>query len=299
MKRLASPNLALTSRSSAGSSHRADDGDGGRAARRSARLRLMVPFALTLLSPLAPSLTGSLGVAVFGGHGNRAWAQGQELAPIKVDLPPQPNFNVTNAPETYPTGELSVYGLRKHTAQNLDKDVQVKAYLTEIYECPAEQRKCNDELAAKNKKAAKAKAKVSKKSKGKAAEAAPEAPAAASGGACRPCDQPHFFMSDSPTGKKERALLVADYPVKDWKTGKPKALTAKTGEQYVVTGTFAINSIGGFAASDGLIIHKKLVDAKGAVVTEGNAVLPPEAQDIKLDGKMPEKVGGARLDAKK
>jgi hypothetical protein len=106
-------------------------------------------------------------------------------------------------------------------------------------------------------------------------------------------------MSDSPTGKKERALLVADYPVKDWKTGKPKALTAKTGEQYVVTGTFAINSIGGFAASDGLIIHKKLVDAKGTVVTEGNAVLPPEAQDIKLDGKVPEKVGGTRLDAKK
>jgi hypothetical protein len=219
-------------------------------------------------------------------------AQGQELAPIKVDLPPQPNFNVTNAPETYPTGELSVYGLRKHTNQYLDKDVQVKAFLIEIYECPAELRKCNDDLAAKNKKAAKA----NKKSK-KAAEAPPEP--AKNAGACRPCDQPHFFMSDTPGGKKERALLVADYPVKDWKTGKPKALTAKTGEQYVVTGTFAINSIGGFAASDGLIIHKKLVDAKGTVVTEGNAVLPPDAQDIKLEGKMPEKVGGARIDAPK
>ena len=237
-------------------------------------------------------------LAPFGGV-RSAFGQGQELAPIKVDLPPQPNFNVNNAPEQYPTGEMSVYGLRKHMTQHLDKDVQVKAYLLQIYECPAEQRKCNDELAAKNKKAAKAKAKVSKKSKGKAAEAAAEAPPPAPGGACRPCDQPHFFMSDSPTGKKERALLVADYPVKDWKTGKPKALTAKTGEQYVVTGTFAINSIGGFAASDGLIIHKKLVDAKGGVVTEGNAVLPPEAQDIKLEGKMPEKVGGARLDAKK
>jgi hypothetical protein len=295
MKRLASPILAITCRASAGSAPRS--GAARPAARLAAARFSMVSVGLMLLSPLA----GTSGL--LGGHGGRAWAQGQELAPIKVDLPPQPNFNVTNAPETYPTGEMSVYGLRKHTNQNLDKDVQVKAYLTEIYECPPEQRKCNDELAAKNKKAAKAKAKLAgkapRKGKGKAADVpAPDAPAAATA-ACRPCDQPHFFMSDSPAGKKERALLVADYPVKDWKTGKPKALTAKTGEQYVVTGTFAINSIGGFAASDGLIIHKKLVDAKGAVVTEGNAVLPPDAQDIKLDGKVPEKVGAGRIDAKK
>ena len=32
-------------------------------------------------------------------------------------------------------------------SQYLDKDVQVKAYLLQIYECPAEQRKCNDDLA--------------------------------------------------------------------------------------------------------------------------------------------------------
>ena len=275
MKQLGSPILASDNLSTAGFPQKDDS-----PRTRPALFRLMVPLALTLLSP-------------FGFAEGRAWAQGQELAPIKVDLPPQPNFNVTNAPETYPTGELSVYGLRKHTNQHLDKDVQVKAYLTEIYECPAELRKCNDELAAKNKKE---KAKAAKKSK-KGAEPAPEPAKVA--GACRPCDQPHFFMSDTPGGKKERALLVADYPVKDWKTGKPKALVAKTGEQYVVTGTFAINSIGGFAASDGLIIHKKFVDAKGTVITEGNAVLPPDAQDIKIDGKMPEKVGGNRLDSGK
>jgi hypothetical protein len=90
---------------------------------------------------------------------------------------------------------------------------------------------------------------------------------------------------------------VADYPVKDWNTGKPKALVAKAGDQYIVTGTFAINSIGGFAASDGLIIHKKFQDAAGKVIAEGNAVLPPDAQEIKLEGKPAEKVGGARIDA--
>ena len=242
----------------------------------------MVPLALALLSPFAAG---------------RAYGQGQELPPIKVDLPPTPNFNVTNAPETYPTGEVSIFGLRKHLAQNLDKDVQVKAYLIEIYECPAEQRKCNDALAAKDKKEKVKAAKAA--AHGKKGGAPPAVEPARPAGACRPCDQPHFFMSDTPTGKKERALLVADYPVKDWKTGKPKALVTPVGKQYVVTGTFAINSIGGFGASDGLIIHKKLVDDTGKVITEGNAVLPPDAQDIKLAGKPAEKVGGTRIDSEK
>ena len=280
MKRLGSPELASDNRSNV----RVPSEAAVPSRARRAIYHLMVPMALALLSPFAVG---------------RAFGQGQELAPIKVDLPPSPNFNVNNAPETYPTGELSIFGLRKHMAQNLDKDVQVKAYLIEIYECPAEQRKCNDALAAKDKKEkiknAKAAAKASKK--GAPPTAAPEP--AKSNGACHPCDQPHFFMSDTPTGKKERALLVADYPVKDWKTNKPKALVTPVGKQYVVTGTFAINSIGGFAASDGLIIHKKLVDDQGKVVTEGNAVLPPDAQDIKLQGKPAEKVGAARIDEKK
>jgi hypothetical protein len=243
---------------------------------------LMVPLALALLAPLpaAPAL-----------------GQGQAMPAIKVDLPPSPDFNVQNAPEQYPSGELSVYGLRKHMSKYLDKDVQVKAYLLQIYECPAELRKCNDDLAAKSKKEKKKEAKTGK------ASAPPKMGAQAAGGdpvkgGCRPCDQPHFFVGDSTKTKLDHALLVADYPIKDWTTGKPKALVAKAGDQYVVTGTFAINSIGGFAASDGLIIHKKFQDAQGKVITEGNAVLPPDAQEIKLEGKAAEKVGGARIDAK-
>jgi hypothetical protein len=241
---------------------------------------LMVPLALALLAPFAAG---------------PARGQGTALPPIKVDLPPPPNFNVQNAPEKYPTGEMSIYGLRKHLGQYLDKDVQVKAYLLMIYECPAEQRKCNDDLAAKAKKEAKAGKKKEKEG------APPKAPAAVAAeqmkGGCRPCDQPHFFLGDTPTTKLDHGLLVADYPLKDWNTGKLKPLVAKAGDQYVVTGTFAINSIGGFAASDGLIIHKKLQDAAGKVIAEGNAILPPDAQDIKLEGKAAEKVGGARIDA--
>jgi len=245
----------------------------------------MVAAALALLSPLS---------SVSMAHAQ----QGHELPPINVSLPPSPNFNIQNAPETYPGGEMSVYGLRRHLSKYLDKDVQLKAYIIEVYECPAEQRKCNDDLAKKDKKDKKGKAsKASKAMKGAPPAVATPAP----GGACRPCDQPHFFMADSPNTKKEHAILVADYPVKDWKTSKPKPLVVKTGAeggQYVLTGTFAINSIGGFAASDGLFIHKKLVDDKGNVITEGNSVLPAGAQDIQLEGKAAEKVGGARIDAK-
>jgi hypothetical protein len=230
---------------------------------------LFVTLALGLLSPKMVS------------------AQGQAVAPIKVNLPAPPNFDVATAPLQYPTGELSVYGLRKGMTKYLDKDVRVKAYLLEIYECPAEIRKCNEEAAAKAKR---------EKRSGKASAAAPPA---ADKPACRPCDQPHFFLADSKDAKLERALLVADYPVKDWKTNKPKPLVAAKGEQYVVTGTFAINSITGFAASNGLIIHKKLEDASGKVLAEGNAVLPPEAQTIQLDGKAPQPVGAAAVPPKK
>ncbi len=213
------------------------------------------------------------------------FAQGQEVAPIKVNLPPSPSFAASNVPVQYPGGEFSVTGLRKMKDKYMDKDVQVKAYLTEIYECPAELRKCNDELNEKTKQ--------EKKKAIKKGGDALTANVQVDRGGCRPCDQPHFFMGDTPTTKRERALLIADYPVKDWDTGDPKPLEAKIGQQYVVTGTFSINSITGFAASNGLIIHKKLQGLDGKVMAEGNAVLPPDAQTIQLEGKAAEQVGWA------
>jgi hypothetical protein len=214
-----------------------------------------------------------------------ALAQGQALPPVKVNLPPSPNFNVSNAPEKFPTGELSVFGLRKQKDKYMDKDVRVKAYLTEVYECPAELRKCNDALFEKKK--------AEKKKAMKKGGDALTAPINIERGGCRPCDQPHFFVADSPGTKRERALLVADYPVKDWDTGDPRPLVVKPGEVVTVTGTFSINSMTGFAASNGLIIHKRLVDSQGKLLAEGNAVLPPEAQTIQLEGQAPEVVGWA------
>src|SRR5262249_44135955 len=116
-----------------------------RIARRERFSMKRLPTVYHLALPLAVALLSSSGVRV-------AYGQGQALPQIKVDLPPPPNFNVQNAPEKYPSGEFSIYGLRKKMSTNLDKDVQVRAYLLSIYECPAEQRKCNDQLAEKSKK---------------------------------------------------------------------------------------------------------------------------------------------------
>ena len=95
-------------------------------------------------------------------------------------------------------------------------------------------------------------------------------------------------MADTPTTKKDSALLIADYPIKDWDTGDPKPLEAKAGEQYIVTGTFSINSMTGFAASNGLIIHKKFEDLQGKMLAKATPVWPPEAQTIQLEGKSAE-----------
>jgi hypothetical protein len=213
-----------------------------------------------------------------------AYSQGQEVTQVKVNLPPSPSFNVSNLPVQYPNGDFSVMGLRKSKDKYMDKDVRVKGYLVQVYECPPELRKCNDALSEKTK--------IEKK---KALKKGGEAATAINidRGGCRPCDQPHFFIADAPNTKLERSLLVADYPIKSWETGDPQPLLVKPGEVVVVTGTFSINSMTGFAASNGLIIHKKLEDSQGKMLAEGNAVLPPEAQTIQLEGKAPEVVGWA------
>jgi hypothetical protein len=97
--------------------------------------------------------------------------EGQALPPIKVDLPPPPSFAASDIPEKNPDGTWTVRGLRKHKAEQLSKDVKVKAYLLEVYQCP----KCPK------------------------------------GQTCKLCDQPHFFLGDKPDTKKEKALMVVDY----------------------------------------------------------------------------------------
>jgi hypothetical protein len=139
------------------------------------------------------------------------------LPGIKVDLPPPPNFDVEGQPTQYSDGTVSVYGLRRRKNRYLSKEVTVKAHLLEVYQC----RRCPK------------------------------------GQTCKLCDQPHFFLADSPNGEKEKALLVADY-VRQHQ--QPPSLTV--GKQYNVSGVFT-RSAAGFADSDGLLQFIKMVDDSG------------------------------------
>jgi len=139
-----------------------------------------------------------------------ALAQGQALPPVKVNLPPSPSFNVSSAPVQYPTGELSVFGLRKQKDKYMDKDVRVKAYLTEVYECPAELRKCNDALFEKQK--------AEKKKAMKKGGDALTAPVVVDRTGCRPCDQPHF---SSRTARGPSASAPCWWPTTPSRTGTP------------------------------------------------------------------------------
>jgi len=184
---------------------------------------------------LAIGVAMGVAVAAFGAN---VFAQ-QELPPIKVDLPPPPSWAQSTIPEKYPDGKWSVRGLRKKLKANLNQDVEVKGFIVDVYQCPPEQAKCP---------------------KGKV---------------CKPCDVPHFFVADTKETKKERGMVVCNYPVKP----KPPVLPP-VGTEVIVSGTF-VREAGGFAASDGLVDHKKTVNAADSkVIAEGNALSAAE-EDLK------------------
>jgi hypothetical protein len=93
------------------------------------------------------------------------------LPPIKVDLPQPPDFTSSDVPLKYPDGYFTTHGLRKAKAENLNKEVKVRGYLLEVYQCPV----------------------------------------CPKGQTCKLCDQPHFFLGDKADTKKEKALMVVDY----------------------------------------------------------------------------------------
>ena len=123
------------------------------------------------------ALVGSLLLSLAGCSGSSSGATMAEpeataLPPIKVDLPPPPSFAASDIPDKNPDGTFTVHGLRKNKGvENLNKEVKVKAYLLEVYQCPVCPKKQT----------------------------------------CKMCDQPHFFMGDKPDTKKEKALMVVDY----------------------------------------------------------------------------------------
>ena len=77
-----------------------------------------LPTVYHLALPLAVALLASSGVRMAYGQGTRCPYQGRSATAAELQRP--------EAPEKYPSGELSVYGLRKKMSAFMDKDVQVR-----------------------------------------------------------------------------------------------------------------------------------------------------------------------------
>ena len=101
------------------------------------------------------AFAGAMLGTTMGAAGIAAAEDAAEKAPpVTVRLPPPPNFNAKRAPENHPEGALSIFGLRKRMGELMEKDVRVQGYVVEIYECPADQRKCIEEEERKSRRAA-------------------------------------------------------------------------------------------------------------------------------------------------
>ena len=103
-----------------------------------------------------------------------------QLPQIRVNLPPSPSFQKDHPPEQYTDSSFSIYGLKKKLKDNLEKELRVKGFIIEVYECPPCPKKAE----------------------------------------CKTCIKPHFWLADRANGSKEDALMVVDYPKEDEKTRK-------------------------------------------------------------------------------
>jgi hypothetical protein len=116
------------------------------------------------------------------GSGSSQDPNQNQLPRITVKLPPSPSFKKEHAPEIYADASYSVYGLRKNMKTLLNKEIRVRGFLTEVYECPPCPR----------------------------------------GAKCKKCRKPHFYIADRANWPKEKALLITNYPQMDRRRRRKK-----------------------------------------------------------------------------
>jgi hypothetical protein len=193
----------------------------------------------------------SLGVGLIGCSGSSSGATMAEpeataLPPIKVDLPPPPSFAASDIPDKNPDGTFTVHGLRKKRGvENLNKEVKVKAYLLEVYQCPVCPKKQT----------------------------------------CKMCDQPHFFMGDKPDTKKEKALMIVDYLAPKQKppaltVGKQYDVAGT----FAINSPTGFGSSDGLIVFDSMTDDKGVIFQSPAKALEEKA-LKGEAQEQALEAK--------------
>jgi hypothetical protein len=158
---------------------------------------------------------------------------------IKLDLPEPPPFNV---PGPHPDGTHSVREMRLKSSKLLKTEVQVKGFVTWIYDCIAELQGPGDTIDQVRKRI----------------EANPEQ-----------CNKPHFYLGDAPDTSTERSIWVMEVPRKlrademrllsrQERANLPKVPDIKIGDEIIVSGSWDTQSPSGDTNSQGLLVYKDL-----------------------------------------
>ncbi len=185
-------------------------------------------------------------------------------SPAKVDVPAVPGFEL-------PATEAGFHGpreLRVRGRSLLGTEIQVKGYVTSVYDCAAE-------LTGANPKVTRAQVVA-------AIEKDPSL-----------CERPMFFLGDARTTSRDASLWVVDVPQPPSKTARDgkrqdeaKATAAPrlaVGDYVVVTGTWAIQSPYAEHNSDGLLVYKALEPAAPVVANEPVSAAQELTMEIELD----------------
>jgi hypothetical protein len=186
-------------------------------------LRWAVPLFLTALGCQGEQLAG-------------VKAEVQETS-VKLDLPPVPAFQM---PAANPDGTHSVAEMRL-------REVRVKGHIIWIYDCATAIRTPD----------------MNDKELERLLREEPER-----------CERPNLYLGDAPTTPTDKGIWVVEVPraprpdelktlpkevLKEW----PEVPKYATGDQVILTGTWAVRSPKGFANSDGLLVYGKLEQVGG------------------------------------
>lgn len=163
---------------------------------------------------------------------------------VKLSLPEAPAFDI---PGPHPDGTHSVREMRLKSSKLLNTEVQIKGFVTWVYDCVAEHQSADETIAETRKKV----------------EADPTM-----------CQRPHFFLGDTADTSGERSIWVVEVPRKlrsdevrllsrQERANLPKVPDINIGDEVIVTGSWANTSPGGFTKSEGLLVYKDLQNLSG------------------------------------
>lgn len=158
---------------------------------------------------------------------------------VNLDLPEVPAFDI---PAPHPDGTHTVREMRLKSSKLLNTEVQIKGFVTWIYDCVAELQGPDDDVKEIRKRIQ-------------------EDPTV--------CQRPHFFLGDTPDTSGERSVWVVEVPrrlradevrllSRQERANLPKVPDIEIGDEVIVTGLWNRESPSGFANSDGLLIYKDL-----------------------------------------